>query len=1028
MNISEPFIRRPIATSLLALAIMLSGIAAYKLLPVSPLPRVDFPTIQVSGALPGASPETMASAVATPLERRFGRIAGVTEITSTSSLGSTNITLQFDLDKNIDSAARDVQAAINAAGGELPTNLPALPSYKKVNPADSPILLISANSDTVPLAQVYDYANTVLAQKISQVPGVGQVTVGGGQNPAVRVQADPEKLAGLGLSLEDVRTMLQTTNVNSPKGLLAGARSMTLDVDDQINLAAPYENLIVTYQNGAGVRLGDVATVFDSVENSRLAGWSDGKRAILLIIRRQPGANILETIDRVRKLLPQMTASIPPAIDVRVVLDRAGTIRASVEDIERTLVITIFLVIGVVFVFLRSPRATAIPSAAVPLSIVGTFGIMYLLGYSLDNLSLMALAISTGFVVDDAIVMIENVARYIELGETPFNAALKGSKQIGFTIVSITVSLIAVFIPILAMGGIIGRLFREFAVTLSVSIIVSAVVSLTLTPMMCAQFLKREDGPHGRIYRFFEAGFNGLQNGYKHGLDWVLKHQFLMLMVTLGTIALTIFLYGIVPKGFFPQQDTGAITGQSEAAQDVSFSEMRAKQQALNDVLKEDKGIEHVNSFIGGGNAVSNTGFVFITLKDKPPRTVSADAIINRLRGKLQQVEGINLFMQAAQDVRVGGRSARTQYQYTIEDTSIDELLTWSPKILAKLKTLAQLKDLATDQQTAGLQAELAIDRDTASRLGVAPLDIDNTLYDAFGERQVSTVYTELNQYRVVMEVAPRYRENPDSLKQIYVKAKSGKLVPLSAVTTYKPSPTSLSINHQGQFPAITISFNLALNAALGDAVDAIDKAMAEIHVPATLHAGFQGTAQAFGASLKSEPLLVLLALIAVYIVLGILYESLIHPITILSTLPSAGVGALLALLITKTDFSIIALIGIILLMGIVKKNAIMMIDFAIEVEREGKSPVDAIREAALLRFRPIMMTTMAALFGSLPLALGSGTGSELRQPLGIAIVGGLIISQMLTLFTTPVVYLYMDRLTRRRRQRSPAQLSPASP
>ncbi len=1023
VSFSEPFIRRPVATSLLSLAILLAGIAAYQLLPVSPLPRVDFPTLQVNGALPGADPETMASAVATPLERRMGRIAGLAEMTSTSSLGASSLVLQFDLDRNVDDAARDVQAAINAAAGELPTDLPSLPTYRKVNPSDSPILLLSMTSQTLPLGEVYDAANSILAQKISQVEGVGQVTVSGGQQPAVRVQVDPAALAGLGLSLEDVRTFLQGTSVDQSEGSLTGARQTSLiAANDQLFGAAAYRNLVFTYRDGAPVRLSDIASVVDGPENNRLAAWSDGRRAILMIIRRAPGANIIDTIERIQRLLPTLSQSISPAIDVRVVMDRTQTIRASVRDVERTLLITIALVVMVVFLFLRRVWATVIPSVAVPLSLVGTFAVMYLCGYSIDNLSLMALTISTGFVVDDAIVMIENITRFIELGHPPFEAALLGAKQIGFTIVSITVSLIAVFTPILLMGGLVGRLFREFAVTLSVAIAVSALVSLTLTPMLCARFLRSEQGKQeGPVGRVLERLFNGLHRGYEHGLKFVLGHRFLTLCVAIGTLVLTVILYIVVPKGFFPQQDNGLIAGFTEAAQDISFPAMRDRQETVNAVVQKDQAVDHVNSFIGSSNgSAGNTGFVFITLKPLADRVghVTADQIINRLRPKLAKVEGITLYLQAIQDVRVGGRTTRTQYQYAVEDADLAELNTWAPKLVERLKKVPVLRDVATDQQTAGLQATLRIDRDTASRLGVSVQLIDNILYDAFGQRQVATTYTQLNQYHVILEVKPELQLNPDALNAIYVPTPADGQVPLSAFTHFEATGTSLSVNHQGQFPAVTLSFNLAPGISLGDAVIAINAAEQDIGLPGTIHASFQGTAQAFQASLKSEPLLILAALVTVYIVLGVLYESLIHPITILSTLPSAGVGALLMLMVSKTEFTIIALIGIILLMGIVKKNAIMMIDFALEAERvEGLSPEDSIYKACMLRFRPIMMTTMAALLGGLPLALGTGTGSELRRPLGVSIVGGLIISQMLTLFTTPVVYLYLDRFSPRRRK-----------
>jgi len=1024
MNISEPFIRRPIATSLLAAAVLLAGAAAYTQLPVAPLPRVDNPTISISASLPGASPETMAAAVATPLERRFGRIAGLREMTSISSLGQTSITLQFELDRDVDSAGRDVQAAINASGGDLPANLPSRPNYRKVNPSDAPILILSLTSQTVPLGQVYDQANSVLAQKISQVPGVGQVFVGGGQQPAVRVQVDPQALAGLGLSLEDVRTALASSTVDQPKGALSDAtRLQTLAVNDQLLRAKEFAPLVIAYKDGAAVRLSDIARVVDSVENERVAAWADGQRAVLIIIRRQPGANIIDVIERVKALLPQLAGSISPAIDVKVQQDRSQTIRASVSDVELTLVISVCLVVLVVFAFLRSIWATAIPSVAVPLSLVGTFGAMYLLSYSIDNLSLMALTISTGFVVDDAIVVTENVARYVEQGMPVRQAALAGAKQIGFTIVSITASLLAVFIPILLMGGIVGRLFREFAVTLSVAIAMSAIVSLTLTPMMASRLLRpAHQRREGRAAQIAERAFLSLQRTYDRSLQWVLRHHWLMLAVTIATLLLSVFLYVVVPKGLFPQQDTGALGGFSDAPQDISFAAMKQRQEAVNKVVLADPAIDHFVSFIGGAGA-QNTGFMFVQLKPLSQRKRSADQVIADLRPKLARVEGISLFLQSVQDVRTGGRLSRTQYQYTLQDANLDELLQWAPRVLDKLRTLPQLRDVNTDQQTAGLQLALQIDRDTASRLGISPAVVDSTLYDAFGQRQVSTMFTQTNQYRVVLEMKPELAAQPDALHAIYVKGQNGDPVPLSAFARFSPQRTALSVSHQGQFPAVTLSFNLAPNASLGQAVTAIQRAEQEIRMPPTLQASFAGTAQQFQESLQSEPMLVLTALFAVYIVLGVLYESLIHPITILSTLPSAGVGALLALLLFKTDFSIIALIGIILLIGIVKKNAIMMIDFAIEAERDqGLSTRDAIYQACLLRFRPILMTTMAAMLGGVPLAIGHGVGSELRRPLGIAIVGGLLISQLLTLFTTPVVYLALDRFqTKRRAEAQPA-------
>ena len=1030
MNVSGPFIRRPIATSLLAAALLLGGAAAYSQLPVSPLPRVDFPTINVGVGLPGASPETMAAAVATPLERRFGRIAGVSEITSSSSLGQTSLTLQFDLDRDVDAAARDVQAAINAAGGDLPANLPSRPNFRKVNPADAPILILSLRSETMPLGEIFDAANTVLAQKMSQVEGVGQVFVGGGQQPAVRVQVDPDALAGLGLSLEDVRTVLQSGTVDQPKGSLNSAtQSLAIGANDQLIGAAAYRPLVLAYKNGAAVRLQDVAAVLDDVENNRVAAWADGKRTVLMILRRQPGANILQVIDRVKALLPSLTRSIPPAIETKILLDRSQTIRASVRDVEFSLGLSVCLVVLVVFVFLRSLWATVIPSVAVPLALVGTFGAMYLFGYSLDNLSLMALTISTGFVVDDAIVVTENVARYIEQGKTPLQAAFEGAKQIGFTILSITVSLLAVFIPLLMMGGVVGRLFREFAVTLAIAIAMSAVISLTLTPVMTSRLLRAKGTEkHGRFYAISERGFNALLRAYERGLRWVLLHQPLTLLVTVGTVALTIYLYIVIPKGLFPQQDTGQLQGSSDAPQDISFPAMSARQEALNQIVLSHPAVAHMVSFIGGGNAL-NSGTMFIELKPLGQRKETADQVINDLRPKLAKVEGIQLFLQSAQDVRIGGRGSRTQYQYTLVDADIAELTAWAPRVLEKLKTLPSLRDVASDQQTAGLQLNLKIDRDTAARMGIRPQQIDDTLYDAFGQRQVATVFSNLKQTRVVMEVKPQFRSSPDALEHIFVRSTTGAQVPLSTFTSYSPAATSLSVNHQGQFPAITLSFNVAPELSLSQAIEAIHAAELQIGLPASVHATFQGTAAAFQQSLESEPLLILAALFAVYIVLGVLYESYIHPITILSTLPSAGVGALLALMLCKTEFSIIALIGIILLMGIVKKNAIMMIDFALEAERDqGLSARDSIVQACLLRFRPIMMTTMAALLGGLPLALGQGTGAELRRPLGITIVGGLVISQLLTLFTTPVVYLALDRFSRHKRRAPAAQPAAAQP
>jgi multidrug efflux pump len=1012
-NFSAPFIRRPVATSLVTIAIFLSGAIAFRFLPVAPLPQVDLPTIGVGASLPGASPETMASSVATPLERQFGRIAGVTQMTSSSTLGNTGIALQFDLNRDINAAARDVEAAINAARSQLPADLPSQPTYRKVNSADSPILLLSLTSDTIPIGQIYDASDSILAQKIAQVPGVGQVFTWGSSRPAVRVEANPHMLSSYGISLETVRKALQSANSNQAKGSVSNTdHSWALSDTDQLFKAYEYQPLIVAGHAGASVRLVDIAHVVDSVEDVRNLGLSGGKPGVIIAVFRQPGANMIDTADRVKATLPWLRASISPALNLQVIIDRTLVIRSSVQDVERSLIVSIFLVILVVFAFLRNYWATLIPSIAVPLSLVGTFGVMYLCGYSLDNLSLMALTISTGFVVDDAIVVIENIARHMEAGIPPYAAAMRGSSEIGFTVLSMSASLVAVFIPILMMGGIVGRLFREFAVTLSVAIGVSLFVSLTTTPMMCARFLRVDvHKKHGLAYRISERSFEGMLRGYDHALRWVLRHQAFILLVTIFTAGLSVYMFGHVNKGFFPQQDTGRIMGFIQADQDTSFEEMSKKMRAYTDLVLADPAVDTVTSFTGGGNGTS-TARMFGQLKPLGERKISVDVVIARLREKTAHIPGASLFMQAIQDVSVGGRFGGAQYQYTLQADNLDDLYKWAPIIMDRMRQIPELRDVNSDQQNKGLQSYIAVDRDTAGRLGVAIQDIDNALGDAFGQRQVSNIYKGLNQYHVVLEVAPEFRDDPQALTTLYVPSNTGKLVPLSAFAHFESSNTSLSVNHQGIFPSITLSFNLAPGASLGPAVQHIEEAQRQLGVPNTVHASFQGTAQAFQDSAANQLVLIITALGAVYIVLGILYESFIHPITILSTIPSAGIGALLALQLMNMDLSIIALIGIILLIGIVKKNAILMIDFAVQVEREEeKSPDEAIYKACLLRFRPIMMTTMAALFGALPLALGTGVGSEIRKPLGITIVGGLILSQMLTLFTTPVVYIYMDRL-----------------
>jgi len=1035
MNLSQPFIERPVATTLLTLGVALAGAIAVRLLPVSPLPQVDYPTISVQASLPGASPETMAATVATPLERSLGRIAGVTEMTSSSSLASTRITLQFDLSRDIDGAARDVQAAINAARALLPSGLPSNPTYRKVNPADAPIMILTLTSDTMTQGQMYDAASTIVAQKLSQVTGVGQVSVGGSSLPAVRVEVNPQALDKYGIGFEDVRATLAAANANRPKGTVEDdTRHWQVLANDQAKTAAEYLPLIVAYRNGAPVKLTDVAEVVDSVQDLRNAGMANGKASVLVIINRQPNANIIETVDRVTALLPTLRASIPRAITLTPAMERTATIRGSLRDTGRALAMSIGLVILVVFLFLRNVRAALIPSVAVPVSLVGTFGVMYLAGFSVNNFTLMALTIATGFVVDDAIVVLENTTRHIEKGMTPFAAALQGAREVGFTVLSMSLSLIAVFIPILLMGGIVGRLFREFAVTLSVAILISLVVSLTTTPTMCARLLRPAalDRKPGRLAALGERAYDLMLSGYRRSLGLALRHGVVVMLVLAATVCLNIYLYVTIPKGFFPQQDTGRLVGGIQADQSISFQAMRQKLADFQAIVAGDPAVENVVGFTGG--AQRNSGFMFVALKPIAERMETADQVIARLRGKLAKEPGANLFLQPVQDIRIGGRQSNAQYQFTLQADDLAELRAWEPKIRQALSELPELADVNTDTQDKGLQTSLVIDRDAASRLGVNPRLIDATLNDAFGQRQVSTIYAQLNQYHVVMEAAPQYWQSPEILRSVHVSTSKGATVPLSAFATFGPSNTPLGVNHQGQFVASTISFNLPVGVSLSQATRAVEDALARIGVPNTVRGTFQGSARAFQASLQSQPWLILAALIAVYIVLGVLYESYVHPITILSTLPSAGVGALLALMLFKTDFTIIAFIAVILLIGIVKKNAIMMIDFALAAERSrGMSTRDAIFEACLLRFRPIMMTTMAAMLGAVPLALGAGDGAEMRRPLGIAIVGGLLVSQVLTLYTTPVVYVYLDRLRLwadhkwSRPRRAPAAPAPGS-